>query len=129
MEELDSRGNDRSGQADIETEELIEKVAHELGGNARADVVFGKPVERDDVTVIPVAVASLGLGDGRGLGKGSQEGAGIGAGMRVSPVGYIEAGQGRVRFRRILPTWAFVSIALGIGAFAGLLLFGGRRES
>ncbi len=128
MEELDSRGNDGSVQADIERQELIEKVAHELGGNARADVVFGEPVERDGVPVTPVAVVSLGLGGGGEPGKGSREGAGIGAGMRVSPVGYIEAGQGRVRFRRSRRTWGCGSVALGMVALAGLVLFGGQRE-
>jgi len=127
MEEPEGNENDKLAKADTETQELIEKVAYELGRNARVEVVFGEPVERDGITVIPVAAASLGLGGGSRPRKESGEGDGIGAGMRVSPVGYIEVGDGWARYRRILPTWAFVSITLGLGAFAGLLLFGRGR--
>ena len=127
MEAREGNGNDDSVKADIETRELIERVADELGRHARAEAVFGEPVERDGITVIPVAAASIGLGGGGGPAQESGEVGGVGAGIRLSPVGYIELGAGRARYRRILPTWAFVSIALGLGAFAGLLLFGRVR--
>jgi len=127
MEQPEGNGNDKLAKDDTETQELIEKVALVLGRNARAEVVFGEPVERDGITVIPVAAASVGVGGGPRWEGDSADGSNVGAGMRMSPVGYIEVGDGRVRFRRILPTWAFVSIALGIGAFASLLLIAPRR--
>jgi uncharacterized spore protein YtfJ len=127
MEELEGKGNDELARVDTETRELIEKVARVLGRSARAEVVFGEPVERDGITAIPVATASVGLGGGPRSEGESTDGGLVGAGMRMSPEGYIEVGDGRVRLRRILPTWAFVSIALGIGAFASLLLIAPRR--
>ena len=111
------------GGADFKTEELIEKVVRELGSNARSDTVFGELVQRDGVAVIPVAAARVGVGGGTGVGKDAGRRGGVGAGMSVSPVGYIEVSDGDVRFRRILPTWAFVSLTLGIGALVGLLYF------
>lgn len=127
MEEREGHGNDELAIDDTVTQELIEKVARVLGRSARAEVVFGEPVERDGITAIPVATASVGLGGGPRSEGDSTDGSLVGAGMRMSPVGYIEVGDGRVRFRRILPTWAFVSIALGIGAFASLILIAPRR--
>jgi uncharacterized spore protein YtfJ len=123
MPKPDRDKTDKPVSVGVETDELIAKLARELGRNARAEVVFGEPVERDDVTVIPVATASLGLGGGSGTRQASDHACGIGAGLHVTPLGYIELAGGRARFRRILAPWAFVSIAaLGIGALAGLLL-------
>lgn len=127
MNEPEGNGTDGLAKVDTETQELIEKVALVLGRSARAEVVFGEPVERDGITVIPVATASVGLGGGPRSEEASGDGSPVGAGMRMSPVGYIEVGDGRVRFRRILSAWAFVSIALGIGLFASLLLIAPRR--
>ena len=127
MEEREGNRNEEWAKDDTETQELIEKVARVLGRSARAEVVFGEPVERDGITAIPVATASVGLGGGPRSEGDSTEGNLVGAGMRMSPVGYIEVGDGRVRFRRILPTWAFISIAAGIGTLASLLLLAPRR--
>ena len=110
---------ERDGE-DVDTDELMTRVARELGRNAQVEVVFGEPVERGDVTVIPVATASLGLGGSTGAAASP---GGIGAGLRVTPVGYIEIANGTAQFRRVLPTWAFVTIAVSLGAMLGLLLF------
>jgi uncharacterized spore protein YtfJ len=116
--DIDQIGAEAKGGSEIR--ELITKLAQELGRNGRAEAVFGEPVERDGVTVIPVAKASWGLGAGRGAKHG------LGAGLKVTPTGYIEIAGGRTRFRRVLVSWAFVTVALGIGTLAYLLLEGRR---
>jgi uncharacterized spore protein YtfJ len=56
-------------------------------------------VERDGVTVVPVAVARFGFGGGSGGDRAKdQDGAGAGAGGMVAPAGYIELKDGHSRF-------------------------------
>ncbi|HEX3555851.1 MAG TPA: spore germination protein GerW family protein [Thermoanaerobaculia bacterium] len=99
---------------------LFERLAEKLGVAARASTVFGEAVERDGMTVIPVARARWGLGGGGGKHgiAGRREGLGGGGGVIVQPVGFIEMSNGESRFRPIVTpgTW------LGIAALGGLLL-------
>lgn len=75
-------------------------LAERVGTTARVETVFGEPVERDGVTVIPVARARWGFGGGTGARSG-EEGEGAGGGTVVSPVGFIELRKGNAHFRRI----------------------------
>ncbi len=119
-------------------EGLIERLAEKLGSSARASAVFGEPVERDGVTVIPVAKARWGFGGGGGGPRGGRrrrrdagppageqgpageqspaggregEGSGGGGGVTVVPVGFIEVSHGEARFRRIMDQGAVVALA------------------
>lgn len=77
---------------------FIERLAHEVGVTANARCIYGEPVERDGVTVIPVAKAAYGFGGGGGKGElGAGEGGG--GGVMLTPVGYIEIKNGETRFR------------------------------
>jgi len=83
--------------------ELIEKVGAAVGTRANAAAVFGEPVERNGLTVIPVARARFGFGGGGGA-EGPDEGAsggGGGGGGVVSPIGYIELRDESATFKRI----------------------------
>ena len=79
---------------------FVERLAQRLGVAADASHIFGAPVERDGLTVIPVARAVYGFGGGSG-GREGEEGAGGGAGVALTPVGFIEMGGGAARFRRL----------------------------
>ena len=93
---------------------FVERLAKRLGGAAKASAVFGKPVKRGDVTVIPVARARWAFGGGSGASpEGSGDGGG-GAGM-VSPIGYIEVRDGEAEFKPI-PDRRL--LAVGAGALA-----------
>lgn len=98
---------------------LLDRLAQRLGGSASTTTVFGGPVERGDVTVIPVARAAYGFGGGTGT-KGSEEGSGGGGGVRVAPVGFIEIRPGVVQYRPIRD-WAVLIPALAAGAAAALV--------
>ena len=65
----------RRGAAD-----LIERVADKIGMHVGAKAVFGEPVERDGVTVIPVAQTIIGTGAGSGASADNETGAGGGGG-------------------------------------------------
>jgi uncharacterized spore protein YtfJ len=66
--------------------------------------VFGEPVERDGVTLVPAALIGGGLGGGsgrralRGEQKGDEEGDGAGFGMGAIPIGAYSIRDGRVRW-------------------------------
>jgi uncharacterized spore protein YtfJ len=103
-------------------DKFIGTMAEKLGAVARAATIFGEPVQRAGVTVIPVAKARWGFGGGAGhrrrgddarkLDDGSPErrvgeeedGGGGGGGVTVTPVGFIEIKDGQAEFRPIRAT-------------------------
>ena len=81
-------------------DELLQQIGQTVGDRAKASTIFGEPVEREGITVIPVAKAKFGFGGGGGEGK-EGPGRGGGGGAAVSPLGYIELHDGTARFKRI----------------------------
>ena len=76
--------------------DLVGDMAH------HADVrkVFGDPVERDGVTLVPVASVRAGAGGGRG--EGPPRGMGGGYGITARPLGVYVIRDGEVRFQPAL---------------------------
>ena len=110
---------EKTGSAD----RFIGTMAEKLGAVARAATVFGEPVERDGITVIPVAKARWGFGGGAGQRKdegagGKQEdGAGGGGGVQVTPVGFIEIKNQAANFhpiRTVSLAWIITGSILGL---------------
>lgn len=102
---------EKTGPAD----KFIGTIAEKLGAVARAETVFGEPVERAGITVIPVAKARWGFGGGAGRRREDddehEEGAGGGGGVQVSPVGFIEITNTQANFRPIRTvslSWIFM---------------------
>ena len=62
----------RDAEAQVADDRLT-KLIESLGGTASAQVVFGTPIEKDGVTVVPVARVRYGVGGGGGRGQGLQE--------------------------------------------------------
>jgi uncharacterized spore protein YtfJ len=103
--------------------DLLERIGQSVGERAQVSTVFGEPVERAGLTVIPVAKVRFGFGGGGGGGSGSGSGdeegsgGGGGGGGLVSPVGYIEVRDDGAEFKRIstpmdlLPLAAAASLA------------------
>lgn len=123
---MNTKWSERTEAAGLESVEgptsLFSRLADRLGVAAKAATVFGEAVERDGVTVIPVAKARWGLGAGGGHHRpGTREGIGGGGGVIVAPVGYIEIKDGASRFRQI---WDPVSAAgaAGVALAAGAIL-------
>lgn len=101
-------------------EGLLDRLAQRLGGSATVSTVFGAPVERGDLTVIPVAKATYGFGGGSGSANGHDgTGGGGGGGVRVVPVGYIEIHQGAARYRPI-HDWAVLIAILTAGSLGAV---------
>jgi uncharacterized spore protein YtfJ len=115
---------------------LLDQLARQLGGKAGVEAVYGTPIERQGVTVIPVAKVRWGFGGGAGSGKSPAgqdvgEGSGGGGGVVVSPLGYIEIKEGTAEFRLIKDPGALLlrvaPVVLAAGISAMLLLRGLRR--
>jgi uncharacterized spore protein YtfJ len=84
---------------------LLGRIGDIVGEKAHVSTIFGEPVEREGVTVIPVGKARFGFGGGGGSGsRQGNEGAGGGGGggAAVGPIGYIELHGGGAKFTRIL---------------------------
>lgn len=100
----------REAEADAAGERL-NRFMESLGGAASVKAVFGEPVEKDGVTIVPVARVRYGGGGGGGRGPGrtksgeagdaDQVGYGHGGGVQAAPAGYIELSGGRASYRRI----------------------------
>jgi uncharacterized spore protein YtfJ len=84
--------------------ELLGRIGETVGQRAQVSTIFGEPVQREAVTVIPVAKARFGFGGGGGSGSLDSDqgsGGGGGGGVAVSPVGYIEVRESGAEFKRI----------------------------
>ena len=100
--------------------------------------VFGEPVERDGVTVIPAATVIGGGGGGGGEGAGEpstetaeagpqrQSGFGSGFGGVMWPAGAFEIKEGRVTWRPAIDLTRVLLVALGL-AIAVVRARGRRR--
>ena len=119
-----------SGRGD----DIVGRLADKVGLHAGSSAVFGDPIERDGVTVIPVAKVRWGFGGGagRGIEEGSEtgevgEGSGGGGGVMASPLGFIEISDGEARFQRTNDPAAAVPIIVASGVAAWLCLRGLRK--
>ena len=107
---------------------FVERLAGVVGGSVQAQSVYGQPVEREGITVIPVARLRYGFGGGGKETDGQQGG---GGGAQVQPVGFISIRGGSAEFRSIPDPTADARkvLAVFVGAGVGaLLLFRGIRS-
>src|SRR5262245_15742312 len=84
--------------------EVLERLAEKLGSKASVSAVFGEPVARAGITIIPVARIGFGFGAGAGRARKEAEaaqGGGGGGGASAAPVGYIEIKEGNAVFKPI----------------------------
>ncbi len=93
-------------------DDILTRVGDRLGVRR----VFGEPIERDGVTVVPVAVA---IGGGGGGTAPDDQGTGGGFGGVVRGIGVYSISNGQVRFIPAVDTTALV--AMGV-LLAGLVL-------
>jgi uncharacterized spore protein YtfJ len=78
----------------VDVEELLGRAGDHLGARR----VFGAPLERDGVTVVPVAMVVGGGGGGGGRGSDGADGGGAGFGGISRAVGVYTIRDGEVRF-------------------------------
>lgn len=111
---------------------FVERIAERVGGKASVRAVFGDPIERDGITVIPVARVRWGFGGGAGRGPNDEEGlsgagTGGGGGATADPIGYLEIGPEGAVFKPIVSSMPSPGFLLAAGAGAALVLRGLAR--
>ena len=106
---------------------FLERMAEKLGMQARSASIYSEPIEKNGVTIVPVAKVRWGFGGGGGSKQGKEHGSGGGGGMRVTPVGFIELKDGQSEFKPIRDASSFVPAILAGGAMGILLLRGLRK--
>jgi uncharacterized spore protein YtfJ len=97
--------------------DFIEKLADRIGRHSGANAVFGDPVAKGDITVIPVGQSIWGSGGGGAASDEFGDGAGGGGGAISRPIGYIELTQHSARFVPLQQPWQDLKVILGY-AFA-----------
>lgn len=103
--------------SDSPTLTVAQRLAEQLGATASARTIYGEPVERNGITVIPVARVRYGFGGGGGLSSDAS-GSGGGAGVVLTPIGYIELKQGVTRFQPIRSSTASIIAVSGLVTWA-----------
>jgi hypothetical protein len=127
-EEIQKRVREEAASPDF-----LDRLAERVGAAAQARAVFADPVERDGVTVIPVAKARWGFGGGSGR-NAEGGGSGGGGGGGVSPLGYIEVRDGTAKFKWIRGPRPAVALAAAVIVLGAVLMRGtsalqdGRRR-
>jgi uncharacterized spore protein YtfJ len=119
----------RAGEAEP-AETFIERLVERIGGKASVTAVFGEPIERDGLTVIPVAKVRWGFGGGAGQVPGSQAesgpqqepGSGGGGAVTADPLGWIEIGPDGAEFKPIVPAMPSAGFVLASGFTGALVL-------
>ena len=103
---------------------FLERLAERVGGRASVTAVFGEPIERGDLTVVPVARIRWGFGGGSGTAgpETDASGSGGGGGVAADAIGYIEIRSGEATFRRIGPPFPSPAFVLASGLTAVIVI-------
>ena len=111
------------GRYESSTEAILSRLADRIPARFGAVAVYGEPVEREGVTVVPVATARFGFGAGGGSDPSAGgQGEGGGGGGMTTPVGYIELKEGRSRFVPIVHPARMLALICGSAVAAIVLL-------
>lgn len=107
--------------------QFVERLAERIGGHANVRAVFGEPIERGDLVVVPVARVRWGVGGGAGSGESaggsdSGSGSGGGGGVAADPVGYLEIRPTGATFQPIVPPYPSPLFVLAAGLAAAFIL-------
>ncbi len=105
---------------------ILERLAELVGARAGVQAVFGEPIQRDNLTVVPVARGRWGFGGGGGRAdgppSGPASGSGGGGGVAADPIGYIEVGPDGATFRPIREPYPSPLFLVACGLTASIVL-------
>lgn len=122
---------------------ILNRVVEGFRGQLSIQTVYGEPVSRDGVTVIPAAALRFGFGGGGGGGGGVQRqtatqgeepregygsGGGGGGGGRLTPAGFIEISDRGARWVPVEPPAQEVVLRVLLLVAALVLARGGMRR-
>lgn len=114
----------------MEESQTVEKIADVIAHSAEARLVFGEPIVRGGVTIVPVARMRFGLGGGGGTKAGDKEvpaagqGQGGGGGLVATPAGFLIIRGDDVSYRPIRDPQRLSVLVLAAGVGVALVLRG-----
>lgn len=76
--------------------------------------VFGEPIERDGLTLVPAALVMGGSGGGQGSGAGGEMGEGGGLGMLGRPIGAFVITEGALSWRPVVDVQLIACLATAV---------------
>jgi uncharacterized spore protein YtfJ len=112
-------------------DKILDRLGERIGAQASVKAVFGEPVEKGDVTVIPVARVRWGLGGGTGTGPvrtmatngdATGSGSGAGGGVMTDPMGYLEVRPTGATFVPLASAYPNPALVLAVGLSLGIIL-------
>jgi len=114
----------REATEEAPLDRFLDRLAERIGARANVKAVFAEPIERGEVTIVPVARVRWGFGGGSGTSAGDAEasGSGGGGGVAADPAGYIEIRAGEARFRPIVPPYPNAAFLLAAGLTAVMVI-------
>jgi hypothetical protein len=114
----------REATEDGPFDRFLDRMAERIGGRASVRAVFGEPIVRGDLTVVPVARVRWGFGGGSGSSEAEAKasGSGGGGGVAADAIGYIEIRAGEATFRRIGTAFPSPTFVLASGLTAVLVI-------
>ncbi len=121
-------GDERGTREGRTVDQFVERLADHVGARAAVAAIFGEPIGRGDLTVVPVGRVRWGFAGGRGsggdpVGEGAFGSGSGGAGVVVAdPIGYLEIGPAGVSFRPIAQPYPSPLVVLLSGIAATLVI-------
>jgi uncharacterized spore protein YtfJ len=106
-------------------DQFVERLADRVGARASVAAIFGEPVVRGELTVVPIGRVRWGVGGGGGnaVGEGAfGSGSGGGGGVAADPVGYLEIGPAGATFQPIAEPCPRPLFLLASGIAAALVI-------
>jgi uncharacterized spore protein YtfJ len=104
----------------------VERLAELVGAKANVRAVFGEPIQKGELTVVPVARVRWGVGGGSGKSDaktdGPASGSGGGGGAVADPVGYLEIVRGEATFRPIRAPYPNPALVLAAALGAAIVI-------
>jgi uncharacterized spore protein YtfJ len=110
------------------TERFLASLADRIGARAGVETVFGEPIQRGELAVVPVARMRWFFGGGYGSGGdqarggGTGSGSGGGGGVAADPVGHLEIRPSGATFVPIVLPYPSPLFLLASGVAAALML-------
>src|SRR5918999_3654070 len=111
MTEADAMETARRAAQGTPVDRILDLLGRRVGQRVGTEAVFGTPITRDGLTVVPVARVRWGFGGGGGWTEDQTSGAGPrpaagsgsggGGGVSADPIGYLEIGSESAAFRPI----------------------------
>ena len=107
----------------MKAKEVVDEVTAKVQKTANVKVVFGDPIEKDTLTIIPVATTKVSGGGGGGVDDAKKSGGmGLGLNVTTTPIGYIKIEGGSATFVDIIDKSKLAAGGMVVGALSLVLL-------